>query len=71
MGAIIHSSNLNVLPKMPQGVLEADTALLQNYVYGFVMKDFVIKKGVFFVLDPVVWVLGDQEKKSSYRHVIT
>ena len=38
MGVIIYSFNLNILPKMPYGVLECDVVMLQNCM----LNDFVI-----------------------------
>ena len=32
MGVIIYSFNLNISPKMSQGVLECDSVVLQNYM---------------------------------------
>ena len=32
MGVIIYSFNLNILPKMSDGVLECDIVMLQNYM---------------------------------------
>ena len=32
MGAIAYSFNLNISPKMPNGVLEGDIVMLQNYM---------------------------------------
>ena len=32
MGVIIHSFNLNVLPKKPYSVLECDIVVLQKYM---------------------------------------
>ena len=40
-------SNLNMSPKLSHGVLECGSAMLQNYVYDFVIQDFyVIHRGV-------------------------
>ena len=48
MGVIIYSFNLNISPKMSYAVLECDIVVTESPVY-----DFVIKKGVLFVVDPV------------------
>ena len=43
----MYSFNLNISPKMSYGVLECDIVMLQNYMlYDFVIKYFVIKRGV-------------------------
>ena len=49
MGVIISRFNLNISPKTSYGVLECDIVMSQNYVliYGFVIKDFVIKRGCY------------------------
>ena len=46
MGVIIYSFNLNISPKISYGVLECDIVGTELHAY-----DFVIKKGVLFVLD--------------------
>ena len=47
MGIIIYSFNLNISPTMSYGVLECDVVMLQNYMLiMFVIKDFVIKRGI-------------------------
>ena len=45
MGVIIYSFNLNISPKMSHGVLECDIVMLQQ-AYDFIIKDFVIKRGL-------------------------
>ena len=39
-------SNLNISPKMPQGVLECDCYITELHAYDFVIKDFVIKSDI-------------------------
>ena len=51
MGVIISSFNLKISPKMSNGVPECD--ITELYACDFVIKDFVIKKGVLFAPDPV------------------
>ena len=46
MGVIIYSSNLNISPEMAYGVLECDIVVTELHAYDFVIKDFVIKKGI-------------------------
>ena len=44
MGIVIYSSNLNISPKMLNGVLECDIVMFQNYMLMiFLIKHFVIK----------------------------
>ena len=46
MGVIIYSFNLNISLKMPHGILESDIVVIEVHAYDFVMKDFVIKRGI-------------------------
>ena len=49
MGVTIYSFNLNISPKMSNGVLECDTVVLQNHMLMiFCNKRFCNKKGVSF-----------------------
>ena len=53
MGVIIYSFNLNIPSKMPYSVLECDIVVTEFHAFDFVIKYFVIKKGVLLVPDPV------------------
>ena len=53
MGVITYSFNLNISPKMSDGVLECDIVILQNLFN----KRFCNKKGVLFVPNPVCLTL--------------
>ena len=46
MGVVIYSFYLNTLPKMAYGVLECDIVVTELCTYDFVIKDFVMKRGV-------------------------
>ena len=46
-------SNMNISPKISHGVLECDIVVIKLHGYDFVIKDFVIKRGVLFVPDPI------------------
>ena len=56
MGIIIYSFNTNISLKMSYGVLECDIVVTELHAYDFVIKDFVIKRGIIFVT-PCIWVL--------------
>ena len=48
MGVIIYSFNLNISPKMSYGVLDYDIVnVTESHAYDFVIKDFVIRRGIF------------------------
>ena len=42
----MYSFNLNISPKTSYGVLECDIVVTELHAHGFVIKEFVIKKGV-------------------------
>ena len=46
MGIIIYSFNTNISLKMSYGVLECDIVVTELHAYDFVIKDFVIKRGI-------------------------
>ena len=48
MGVIIYSFNLNISPQMSHGVLEYDI-ITELHAYDFIIKDFIIKRGVICV----------------------
>ena len=48
MGVIVYSFNLNISPTMSYGVLECDSYVTELHAYDFVIKKFVIKRGVIF-----------------------
>ena len=56
MEVIIYIFNLNVSPKVSHGVIVILLLQIHAYDYDFVIKDFVIKKGLLFVLDPVYYI---------------
>ena len=39
MGVIIYSCNLNISPKMSNGVLECDTVITELHAYDFVINE--------------------------------
>ena len=46
MCMIIYSFNLNISPKMSYGMLECDIVVTELHAYDFIIKDFIIKRGV-------------------------
>ena len=56
MGVIIYHFNLNVLPKMSHGVLECDIVILQLHAYDFIIKDFLLKRGVICARPCIIYV---------------
>ena len=48
MGVITYCFNLNISPTMSYGVLECDSYVTELHTYDFIIKKFVIKRGVIF-----------------------
>ena len=46
MDITIYSFNLNTSPKISYGVFECDIVVTELHAYDFVIKDFVIKRGI-------------------------
>ena len=72
---IMYSFNSNISPKMPYGVLECDIVMLQNHACDFVIKYFVIKRGVIYarpcIFNIVFCLHGtfhSKNKKVSHTH---
>ena len=67
MGVIIYSFNLNISPKVSYDVFECDIVELQNYAYYFVIKYFIIKRGIFVSFPVYLWSFLYEEEPPQIR----
>ena len=68
MGIIIYSFNTNISLKMSYGVLECDIVVTELHAYDFVIKDFVIKRGIICIRPCIILLLNYWISEWIYNH---